>query len=225
MNFFGRPVEKEDPIDQAKKWKREIIRQARRLDRDISAIERAEKKAMKECQKYAKKGELKAAKTLAKEIVNTRQSRERIRLSQVQMNSVASTLQNSISMIKMQGCIAKSSEVMAAMNNVLNIPELKADMNALAREMERAGMIDEIMEDTFEMMEPESVESEANAEVDRIMEELTAGLLSKVDVVPTSAPPPLVKQQQEVVQEEAQKEDEAEENEEIKKMQERLQSL
>jgi hypothetical protein len=133
MNFFGRPQVKEDPLDQAKKWKREIIRQARRLDRDISAIERAEKKAMKECQKYAKKGELKAAKTLAKEIVsaveatsipdlsalacltlslslcvslslslclslqvNTRQSRERIRLSQVQMNSVASTLQNSI---------------------------------------------------------------------------------------------------------------------------------
>ena len=70
MNFFGRPQVKEDPLDQAKKWKREIIRQARRLDRDISAIERAEKKAMKECQKYAKKGELKAAKTLAKEIVS-----------------------------------------------------------------------------------------------------------------------------------------------------------
>ena len=71
MNFFGKPPSKEDPIDQAKKWKREITRQARRLDRDIQAIERAEKKAMKECQKYAKKGELKAAKTLAKEIVST----------------------------------------------------------------------------------------------------------------------------------------------------------
>jgi hypothetical protein len=70
MNFFGRAVAKEDPIEQAKKWKREITRQARRLDRDITAIDRAEKKAMKECQKYAKKGELKAAKTLAKEIVS-----------------------------------------------------------------------------------------------------------------------------------------------------------
>ena len=43
MNFFGKPPSKEDPIDQAKKWKREITRQARRLDRDIQAIERAEK--------------------------------------------------------------------------------------------------------------------------------------------------------------------------------------
>jgi hypothetical protein len=33
-------------------------------------LERAEKKAMKECQKYAKKGELKAAKSLAKDIVS-----------------------------------------------------------------------------------------------------------------------------------------------------------
>lgn len=70
MNFFGRPQEKIDPLDQAKKWKREVTRQARRLDRDIAAIDRAEKNAMKECQKYAKKGELKAAKTLAKEIVS-----------------------------------------------------------------------------------------------------------------------------------------------------------
>lgn len=227
MNFFGRAVPKEDPLDQAKKWKREITRQARRLDRDILAIERAEKKAMKDCQKYAKKGELKAAKTLAKEIVNTRHSKERIRLSQVQMNSVASNLQQSISMIKVQGCISKSTDVMQAMNKVVNIPELRADMNSLAREMERAGMIDEIMEDTLEMMEPESLEGEANAEVDRIMEELTSGILSKADAVPTTAPP--VKQQAPVVQqeEEMQKEEETteEESEELKQMQARLQSL
>lgn len=49
-------------------------------------------------------------------------------------------------------------------------------------------MIDEIMEDTLEMMEPEGLEGEADAEVDRIMQELTAGMLEKATVAPTSTP-------------------------------------
>jgi hypothetical protein len=53
MNFFGRkPV---DPIEQAKEWKRNLAKESRRLDRDILAMQRAEKKAMKECKTYAKK--------------------------------------------------------------------------------------------------------------------------------------------------------------------------
>ena len=53
MNFFG--IKKVDPIDQAKEWKRHLARECRKLDRDIAALERAEKKAMKECKEYAKK--------------------------------------------------------------------------------------------------------------------------------------------------------------------------
>ena len=67
-------------------------------------------------------------------------------------------------------------------------------------------MIDEIIEENFEMMEvrgvfdysyccsdasllkPENLDAEANEEVDRIMEEITAGVLSKADIVPTSTP-------------------------------------
>ena len=43
------------------------------------------------------------------------------------------------------------------------------------------------------------MESEANAEVDRIMEELTADVLSKADPVPTKGPPVKQAQQQEEV--------------------------
>lgn len=228
MNFFGKPVPKEDPADQAKRWKREITRQSRRLDRDISSIERAEKKAMSECKKYAKKGETKAARSLAKEIVNTRKAKERIRLSQVQMNSAAGSLQQSISMMKVQGCMKKSTEVMKAINHIINIPELKSEMTALAREMEKAGMIDEIIEENFEMMEPENLDAEANEEVDRIMEEITAGVLSKADIVPTSTPARKTETDtsDKVAQDQQQTEQETdEESEEIKKMQERLQSL
>jgi hypothetical protein len=53
MNFFG--TKKVDPIEQAKEWKRNLAKEARKLDRDILALQRAEKRAMKECKVYAKK--------------------------------------------------------------------------------------------------------------------------------------------------------------------------
>ena len=53
MNFFG--TKKVDPIDQAKEWKRNLAKEARKLDRDILALQRAEKRAIKECKIYAKK--------------------------------------------------------------------------------------------------------------------------------------------------------------------------
>ena len=73
-------------------------------------------------------------------------------------------------------------------------------------------------------MQPEGLGDEADKEVDRLMEELTAGVLDKNDPVPTNSGP--VKQA--VAQEEEQQKEEEvneEENEELKKMQERLQSL
>ncbi len=53
MNFFG--TKKVDPIEQAKEWKRNLAKESRKLDRDIIALQRAEKRAMKECKIYAKK--------------------------------------------------------------------------------------------------------------------------------------------------------------------------
>jgi hypothetical protein len=53
MNFFG--TKKVDPIEQAKEWKRNLAKESRKLDRDILNMQRAEKRAMKECKIYAKK--------------------------------------------------------------------------------------------------------------------------------------------------------------------------
>jgi hypothetical protein len=54
MNFFGTAKPKVSPLDEAKTWKRNVEREARKLDRDILALQRVEKKAMADCKKYAK---------------------------------------------------------------------------------------------------------------------------------------------------------------------------
>lgn len=169
-------AEKKDPADLAKEWKRNLQKEMRHLDRDILNLKRQEDRAMKECKALAKKNQLSSAKVLAKEIARTRKTIERMHTSKAQMNSVCNNLQTSmckcnpydynilsfpynifncvsLAMLKMQGCIAKSADIMHAMNELVNIKDLKESMGSMAREMERAGLIEEMMSETMDMMD------------------------------------------------------------------------
>lgn len=186
MNFFGtKPV---DPAEQTKNWKRELQRQARKLDRDIGNLERAEKTAVKEIKKVAKTGNTSAARILAREVVNTRKAIDRMYQGKAQINSVCFALQHSLAMLKVQGCISKSVEVMTAMNQLVNLPEMQETMGQFAREMERAGLIDEMVNDTFESIQDPGLETEAQREADKIVDEVMAELLAPAGVTPSGKP-------------------------------------
>ncbi len=87
---------KGDAFELGKEWKRNLQKEARKIDRDILNIKRQEDRAMKECQKLAKANQLSAAKILAKEIVRTRKTTERMYTTKAQLNSVANNLQTSM---------------------------------------------------------------------------------------------------------------------------------
>ncbi|CAE7682155.1 chmp3, partial [Symbiodinium microadriaticum] len=126
-------------------------------------------------------------------------------------------------MIKVQGCIQSSVEVMQSMNELLNMSEVRHIMNDMAREMARAGLIEETINDAFESVEPEGLEGEAEAEVDRVMEEITAGILAPAGTAPTVAPPEAIAKQtaEEAVGAAEQEMDE----EELARMRNRIQAL
>jgi charged multivesicular body protein 3 len=173
---------------QAKNWKRQLERESRKLDRDIQNLQRAEKKAMAEAKKLAKAGQTSSARIMAREIVNTRKAVDRMYTAKAQMGSVGFALQNSIAMIKLQGVISKSNEVMVAMNQLVSLPEMQATMGSFAREMERAGMIEELVQDTMEGIGGDDIESEADKEADKIVQEIMSEVLAPAGVAPTGAP-------------------------------------
>lgn len=125
-------VNKNDPIELGKEWKRNLQKEIRKMDRDILSIKRQEEKSLRECKALAKAGRMSAVKILAKEVANTRKAVERMYVAKAQLNSVATNLQTSmckplfgilfslmvflVAMIKLQGCVAKSAEIMGAMN-------------------------------------------------------------------------------------------------------------
>nr|KAF6446269.1 charged multivesicular body protein 3 [Rousettus aegyptiacus] len=117
---------------------------------------------------------------------------------------------------------AKSTEVMKAMQSLVKIPEIQATMRELSKEMMKAGIIEEMLEDTFESMDDqEEMEEAAEMEIDKILFEITAGALGKApskvtDDLPEPQPPGAM----------AASEDEEEEGEEaLEAMQSRLATL
>ena len=224
LNLFGDAKPKISAEDQAKNWKKALNKEMRGIDRGIGKLSHAEKGAIKECKKLAKEGQPKAAKLLAREVVNIRKARDRMLSSKAQMNSVVMSLQMSIATIKLQGCLSKSTEVMHAMGALVKLPELQENMMTMAKEMEKAGLVDEIVQETFEMAEPD-IDIEADTEVTKIMEEITAEIFTKDADVATGKPVIAAKKKAPAVAETEEAEEEGIDEEEMKAITARLQTL
>jgi len=61
-------------------------------------------------------------------------------------------------------------------------------MREMSMEMTKAGILEEMMEDTLEMDEDEELEEEADAEVDKVLFELTDGKLGLAGSVGSELP-------------------------------------
>jgi len=166
--IFGKRL---TPEEYVKKWRRELNKERRDLDRNIRGIEREELKVKREIKASAKRGDMSSAKTLAKELVRSKKAKERIAVSKAQLNSVQMQLSQNLAMYKVAGALKKSSEIMTMMNNLVRLPELQHMMMTMAREMEKAGLIDEVVADTLDDLD-DDVEAEADEAVQKVLGEL-----------------------------------------------------
>jgi len=106
--FFDQLFGKPDPQQIIKKWKHDMLREQRELDRNIRALDLAEAKAKTEIKKSMKRHDSASAKILAKEIVRTRKAKERIYISKAHLNSILITLRSASATMKMSGCLKKA---------------------------------------------------------------------------------------------------------------------
>eukprot|EP01155_Anaeramoeba_flamelloides_P031476 Anaeramoba_flamelloidesa89353_80.p1 GENE.a89353_80~~a89353_80.p1 ORF type:complete len:213 (-),score=63.20 a89353_80:121-759(-) len=166
------------PKEQATLWKKQLKNEQRSLKRDIRKIQREERKVLMEAKRAGKQGDREAAKILAKEIVNSRKATERLMVASTQINSVIMEIQNNMSTMKVMKSIKASTQVTQYMNSLIRMPEINKTCMNLAREMEKAGIIEEMVDETLDMDE-ESLEDEADEQVDQIMDEILQGTLGK----------------------------------------------
>ncbi|KAA0711451.1 Charged multivesicular body protein 3 [Triplophysa tibetana] len=219
MGLFGKTQEK-PPKDLINEWSLKIRKEMRVIDRQIRDIQREEEKVKRSIKDAAKKGQKDVCIILAKEIIQSKKAINKLYASKAQMNSVLLSMKNQLAVLRVAGALQKSTEVMKAMQSLVKIPEIQATMRELSKEMMKAGIIEEMMEDTLGGMEDEDeMEEAAEAEVDKILFDITAGALGKAPSKVTDALPDPVP-----IGATAASEDE-EEEEDIEEMQSRLAAL
>lgn len=203
-------------------WCSKIRKESYQLDRQIRGIQREEEKVKRSLKEAAKKNDRDTCTILAKEIIRARKAVNRIYTSKAHLSSVQLQMKNQLATLRVAGSLQKSTEVMSAMQRLVRLPEIGAVMQEMSKEMMKAGIIEEMMEDTFESMEDtDEMEEAAQNEVDKVIWELTEGKLGEAplpseasirDPVPSSS-----KAEKE--------EDEEEDVEDLKEMQSRLEAL
>ncbi|XP_039395533.1 charged multivesicular body protein 3 isoform X3 [Mauremys reevesii] len=206
---------------EVNEWSLKMRKEMRVIDRQIRDIQREEEKVKRSVKDAAKKGQKDVCVVLAKEMIRSRKAVSKLYASKAHMNSVLMGMKNQLAVLRVAGSLQKSTEVMKAMQNLVKIPEIQATMRELSKEMMKAGIIEEMLEDTFENMEDqEEMEEEAEMEIDKILFEITAGALGKAPSKVTDALP-----ETEPIGAAGIADDEEEEEEDIEAMQSRLATL
>lgn len=183
------------------------------------AIQREEEKVKRSLKEAAKKSDKDTCLILAKEIVRARKAINKIYTSKAHINSVMMQMKNQLATLRVAGSLQKSTEVMSAMQRLIRVPEVAQTMQEMSKEMMRAGIIEEMLDETFEDMEDtEEMEEAAQSEIDKVLFEITEGKIGEAPLPPTDAE---VKEKPTVSKEEPEEEDE----EEIEEMQSRLAAL
>jgi len=123
----------------------------------------------KEIQAMAAKGQIQSVKTLARQVVRSRKAAARLERTKCSMTAVNLHLTTAIASMSTATSLKMSAGVMKEMNRLMNVPELQQTMEDMRREMARAEIADEMMEEGFE---DEDDETEIDSEVAKVFDEL-----------------------------------------------------
>lgn len=172
----------------------QLIRQnTRQLDRDIAGLKALDSKtrqlilnASRRAQRTPSQAKQANAemKTYARELLRIRKQSMRLATSRAQLQSVQMQVNEAFSVRKIQGSLQKSAGIMKDVNTLVRLPELNATMRQLSTELVRAGIIEEVVDDALpndELLEDEL--DEAESEVDKVLQEILQGKLSKVEPI------------------------------------------
>ncbi|KAK9185858.1 hypothetical protein WN943_026217 [Citrus x changshan-huyou] len=171
---------KPNPQQLLRDWQRKLRQECRNIERQIRDIQREEKNVQKAIKDAAKRNDMSSAKSLAQELVRSRKTVNRLYENKAQMNSISMHLGESVGMVLTLATIAaiartvghlnKSAEVMKLVNNLMKAPEVAATMQEFSKEMTKAGVIEEFVNDAVDTaLDSEDIEEEIEEEVDKVL--------------------------------------------------------
>uniref|UniRef100_A0A0B6ZD02 Charged multivesicular body protein 3 n=1 Tax=Arion vulgaris TaxID=1028688 RepID=A0A0B6ZD02_9EUPU len=178
MGLFGK-TQQASPKEMVNEWTHKIRKEGNNIERQIRGIQREEEKTKRMIKDSAKRGERDSCRILAKEIVKADKQINKLYASKAHLNSIQMSMKHQLATLRVAGALSKSTEVMQSMQQLIRVPEIQATMREMSKEMTKAGIIEEMMDDAMETLDDEDLEEEADEEVDKVLYDLTAGELGK----------------------------------------------
>lgn len=201
-----------DAPSQMRKCNALVRSNIRKLDRDIVAVKQVEAKTKNLILQADRRSQRDPARAkqaqqeirlFARELVRTRRTSARLITSKAQLNSVQMQVNEAFAVRKIEGSIRASVGIMKDVNTLIRLPELTGTMQELSMELMKAGIIEEMVEDTLPS-DPDMLmeDDEAEGEVDKVLGEILKD--RKEPKLPTV---PLTEPQKKVEEEEEEEED------------------
>lgn len=173
---------KPTPEEQKRKCNALVRQNVRKLDRDIQQLKQTEQKTKTLIQQSSKRAQRNPSmakqanqdvRIFARELIRIRKQNNRLMTSKAQLSSVQMQVNEAFSVRKIEGSIKASTGIMKDVNSLVRLPELTGTMRELSSELMKAGIIEEMLDDTLgenEMLENEA--DEAEEEVDKVLSEV-----------------------------------------------------
>lgn len=160
----------------------------RELDRSTNQLQPLKKKTEGLIRKSAKEKDYKTARLYAKELININRQYNKLYTSRTRVESITMSINEQYLMNKLTKSIHSSTSIMKDVNSLIHIGAVSQTMQELSKELTKAGIINEMMDDMVDLdyEEDEELESESQEEVNKIIASLTEEKTSKVSEVPTT---------------------------------------
>ncbi|KAI5951715.1 VPS24 [Candida jiufengensis] len=182
MDYIKKQIWGPDPKEQMRKINQLLRKNKRELDRSINQLQPLKKKTEGLIRKSAKDKDYKSAKLYAKELININKQNNKLYTSRTRIDSITMSINEQYSMNKLTKSIHSSTSIMKDVNQLIHIGAVSQTMQELSKELTKAGIINEMMDDMVDLeIEDDELELESAEQVDKIIQSLTEEKLNKIE--------------------------------------------
>ncbi|KAL9052856.1 MAG: hypothetical protein Q9162_005155 [Coniocarpon cinnabarinum] len=181
MDTIRSMIFKPTPEEQKRKCSSLIRSNTRKLDRDIQQLRLTDNKTKNLILQANKRGQRDPARQkqaaqetriFAKELVRIRKQNARLQTSKAQLESVGMQVNEAFSVRKIEGSLKASTGIMKDVNTLVKLPEIAGTMRELSQELMKAGIIEEMVDETLTNGEMEDGEEEGEEEVEKVLKQI-----------------------------------------------------
>ncbi|CAL9736597.1 vacuolar protein-sorting-associated protein 24 [Monosporozyma servazzii] len=186
MDYVKKAIWGPDPKEQHRKIKAALRKNARQIDRNLNELQNLQKRTKDLIKKAAKQDDVKAVKVYAKELYQVNKQYSRMYTSKAQLNSVTMKVEEAYKMKNLTNSMATSTGIMREVNSLVRLPQIQSSMMELEKELMKAGIMTEMVDDTMESLDmgEDEMNEEVEEQVNKIIEEYTTDKFAKVDNIP-----------------------------------------